>query len=90
MDLKETGSVDVDWIHLARNIFQKQLLVNIHTRFFGYYTYIPLRLPLTYANQPKAPTINVGCDTFISAKIRVYRMATERNIEKYATERING
>jgi hypothetical protein len=90
MDLKEMGSAAVDWIHLARNIFQQQPLVNIYTRFFGNNTYIPLQLPLTYANQPKARTVNVGYDAFIRAKIRVYRMATERNIENYATKRIDG
>jgi hypothetical protein len=88
MDIKETGSVAVEWIHLARNIFQQQPLLNIATHFFGYY--ISLQLPLTYANQPKAPTVNAGYDAFITAKIRVYRMATERKIEKYATGRFNG
>jgi hypothetical protein len=93
MDLKETGSIGVEWIHPARYIFQQQPFVNNATlkksspRFFGYD--IPLQLPLTYVNQHKAPIVNMGFDAIITANNRVYRMATEGNREKYATGRMN-
>jgi hypothetical protein len=48
-------------------------------RFFGYE--IPLQPPLTYVDQPKAPTVNVGYNAFITANNHVYRMATEGNTE---------